>query len=262
MVDTHCHALPGIDDGAKDLEEALALCRIAAADGIRTLVMTPHVMEFRYPNDRATIEGAFRTLSGAVEEERIPVSLVRGAEVHAAADLVVRLKEGDLLTYADGGRYLLLEFPFQEVVNGTEEIVYRLRLAGVTPVIAHPERIGFFMEDLDRLRLLTRLGAFGQVTGGSLLGQFGEKSERAAWKMVDQGLVQIVASDAHDPKHRPPVLSAAVVALSRQIGEDAARRMSDEIPSAILAGQQIEVQQPAAREKGLRGLFSRFFSRR
>jgi protein-tyrosine phosphatase len=261
MVDTHSHILPGLDDGAGSLEDSLELCRIAADDGIRAMAATPHVMEFRYPNNRKTIEESFRTLESAVAEKGIPLKLVKGAEVHVAADLVDRLKGGDLLTYNDNGRYMLLEFPFQQVVSGTEEIVYRLRLAGVTPVIAHPERIAFFMEDLEKLRALVRLGALAQVTGGSLLGKFGERSERAGWKMVERRLAQIVASDAHDGEHRPPVLREAAAALSETLGPDEARRMTSERPAAIVEGRDVECSEPPAPPNGFKGLLGRIFSR-
>ncbi len=261
MVDTHSHILPGIDDGARSLEQAVELCRIAAADGIRTIVTTPHVMEFKYPNTRETIESALGLLEEALAGEGLPLEIVKGAEVHVAADLIERLKAGDLMTYADNGRYMLLEFPFQQVVSGTEEIVYRLRLAGVTPVIAHPERIGFFIEDVERLHKLVRLGALASITGGSLLGQFGERSERAGWTMIERRLAHVVASDAHDPKHRRPELSEAASALAERIGEEGSRRMCTEIPAAIVAGGEIEVEEPAAPSRGFVGFLGRFFSR-
>jgi len=261
MVDTHCHILPGLDDGAKDLEDSLELARIAEKDGIRAIVTTPHVMEFRYPNTRETIDAAYGLLEKALEREGIGIRLFRGAEVHVAADLVARLKNGDLLTLADNRKYMLLEFPFQQIVSGSEEIVYRLRLAGVVPIIAHPERIGFFMEDPDRLHRLIRLGALAQVTGGSLLGLFGERSERVGWKMVERRLVQLVASDAHDTHHRRPELRQSVEALSVRVGEEQARRMSEEIPVAIVEGRDVEVPEPAARERGFRGFLDRLFSR-
>ncbi len=261
MVDIHSHILPGIDDGAKDLEESLELCRIAVEDGIRTIVATPHVMEFRYPNTRDTIEGPFALLAATLARERIPLRLVPGAEVHVAADLVPRLRDGDLLTYNDGRKYMLLEFPFQEVISGTEEIVYRLRLAGITPVIAHPERIGFFMDDLERLHRLIRLGALGQVTGGSLTGSFGERSERAGWKMVERRLVHAVASDGHDARHRRPALREAVASLARRVGEEEARKMSVDVPGAIVQGAEVEIPEPLPPASGFRAFLGRFFSR-
>jgi protein-tyrosine phosphatase len=261
MVDVHSHILPGIDDGPERLEESLELCRLAAEDGIATIVATPHVMEFRYPNTRSSIEPAFALLTAAVAGAGIPLRVVRGAEVHVAADLVGRLKDGDLLTYDDNRRYMLLEFPFQQVVSGTEEAVYRLRLAGITPVIAHPERIGWFMDGPDRLLDLLRLGALAQVTAGSLLGLFGERSERAAWRMVERRLVHVVASDAHDAKHRRPAMREAAEALRRRAGEATARRMCEEVPAALIAGKDVEAEEPVPAPSGLRGLMARLFSR-
>ena len=262
MVDTHSHILPGIDDGSKSLEESVELCRIAAADGVRSIVATPHVMEYRYPNTRESIEASFALLDEAVRTEGIPLQLIKGAEVHVAADIVERLRNGDLLTYNDQGRYLLLEFPFQQIVTGTEEIVYRLRLAGVTPVIAHPERIGFFMDDLARLHRLVTLGALVSITGGSLLGGFGERSERAAWSMVERKLAHIVASDGHDRKHRRPELSGAAEALSARIGGEEARMMCVQRPSALVEGGDIDVEEPEApASTGWRAALGRFFSR-
>jgi protein-tyrosine phosphatase len=261
MVDIHSHILPGIDDGAKAIEDSIELCRIAAADGIRTIVSTPHVMEFRFPNRRTTIEPPYARLSAEVQEKGIPIRVVPGAEVHVAADLIKRYKDGDLVTYDDNGRYMLLEFPFQPIISGTEDVVYRLRLAGVTPVLAHPERIEFFMDDPDRLLALVRLGALAQVTAGSLLGSFGDRSDRAAWKMVDRGLVHVVASDAHDTRHRRPAMSDAAELLSRRAGPEAARRMCEEVPAAIVEGRDIELPDPEPSPRGFKGLLNRIFSR-
>jgi protein-tyrosine phosphatase len=218
-------------------------------------------MEFRFPNKRETMEGPFAQLSAAVAEKGIPLRLVPGAEVHVAADLVSRLREGDLMTYNDNRRYMLLEFPFQQIVSGTEEVVYRLRLAGVTPVIAHPERIEFFMEGLGRLESLVKLGALAQVTGGSLLGSFGEKSERASWKMVERKLVHVVASDGHDQKHRRPVLREATDLLAARAGPETARQMSQDVPEAIVDGRDIDAPEPVPKARGLKGLLGSIFSR-
>ncbi len=185
-----------------------------------------------------------------------------GAEVHMAPDILPKLKRKELVTYADKGRYLLLEFPFQQVLNGAEEMVYRLRLAGVTPIIAHPERIGFFMDVPDRLHGLVRLGALGQVTGGSLLGQFGERSMNAGMTMVERHLVHIVASDAHDDSYRPPVLSEAAALIGRTFGEPRAKQMFVEYPGAIISGAEIDPPPPVEAPKRWPGFVSKLLSRR
>ena len=261
MVDIHSHILPGIDDGAEDLDESLALCRIAVEDGIRIIVATPHVMEFRYPNRRETIEPPLALLQAEVAGKGMGLTIVAGAEVHMAADLVSRLKDGDLLTYGDRGRHMLLEFPFQQIVSGTEDAVYRLRLAGVTPVIAHPERIAFFMDDLERLHALIRLGALAEVTAGSLTGLFGDASERAAWRMLERKLVHVVGSDAHDANHRRPALREAAEAIALRAGEETARRLCKEVPLAIIEGRDAEVPEPLPAPAGWTGFFKKIFSR-
>ncbi|HEY3174377.1 MAG TPA: CpsB/CapC family capsule biosynthesis tyrosine phosphatase [Candidatus Polarisedimenticolia bacterium] len=259
-IDIHSHVLPGIDDGSRSLEESIELCRISAQDGVKVLVCTPHV-DFRYTNRRGTIEGPFGLVRDAVRQAGIDLDLIRGAEVHLAPDILVRLREKDLLTYDDKGRYLLLEFPFQQVIMGAEDMVYRLRLAGVTPVIAHPERIGWFMDDPDRLCKLVRLGALGQVTGGSLMGQFGEKSQRVGLTMVERNLVHVVASDAHDTSYRRPVLAEVARQVARQFGGARARTMFVDHPGAIVAGVEIERPEPIEAPRRFRGFLSSLFSR-
>ncbi len=234
---------------------------MAAEDGVRTTVCTPHI-DFKYANTRKSIEAAFGKLRDAIEEDGIPLKILRGAEVHMAPDIISRLKEGDLLTYADQGRYLLLEFPFQQVIPGAEDLVYRLRLAGVTPVLAHPERIAFFMENVERLFQLIRLGALGQVTGGSVLGQFGEKSQQAALTMIQRNLVHIVASDAHDPSYRRPVLSEAAAEVERLFGPERSRAMVEDYPRAIVEGEHIDPPEPVEQPARLKGFLSGWFGRR
>ena len=234
---------------------------MAAADGIEALVCTPHV-DFRYTNTRSTIEPPFDALQSAIKSEGLPLRLIKGAEVHMSPDILIRLKEKDLLTYGDSGRYLLLEFPFQQVIMGTEDLVYRLRLAGVTPIIAHPERIGFFMDDPDRLFNLIRLGALGQVTGGSLLGQFGERSLRVALTMVERQLLHIIASDAHDVSYRRPVLSEVAESMERRFGRELARLMVDHNPRAVIEGRDVEPPEPVAAPKRFQRFLGGLFGRR
>jgi protein-tyrosine phosphatase len=251
LIDLHSHILPGIDDGSRSLEESVALCRIAAADGVRRTVCTPHI-DFRFVNRRETIEGPFAALERELREAGVELELVKGAEVHISPDI--------LMTYSDMGRYLLLEFPFQKVLTGVEEMVYRLRLASITPVIAHPERIGYFMDDIEHLHKVISMGALAQITGGSITGQFGDRSQRAALAMVERNLAHVVASDAHDVSYRRPVLAEAREEIARRFGEQRAAQMTQEYPAAIVQGEEIDPDPPleAAKKKG--GFLSRLFA--
>lgn len=197
----------------------------------------------------------------AAREAGIDLRILRGAEVHMAPDILVKLKENELMTYNDEGRYLLLEFPFQQVLTGAEEMIYRLRLAGVIPVVAHPERIGYFMDDPNRLHQLIRQGALAQLTGGSLMGQFGEKSQRVGFTMIERNLAHVVASDAHDISYRRPELAEVAALIGRRFGEDRAREMCIDYPRAIIEGEEIEPPEPIEAPRRVRRLFSGWFGK-
>src|SRR5262249_36759778 len=142
---------------------------------------------------------------------------------------------------------------------GADDMVYRIRLAGVTPVIAHPERIGYFMDDPDRLHRLIRLGALGQVTGGSLLGQFGEKSQRVGLTMVERHLVHVVASDAHDVSSRGGGGWGAAAGVTGRSDEPTAGAMFFDYPRAIVEGREVEPPEPIESPKRARRFFSSLF---
>jgi len=253
MIDLHNHLLPGIDDGAKQLEETLEFLRIARRDGITTVTATPHMKPGLYDNTRETIRQAIaRVQEAARGDEAGEVTLLPGAEVYFTADVTDRARRGELMTVADGGRYLLLELPYQQLPMRVDETIFHLRLAGLTPIMAHPERVAYYLEDFDRVEASVRLGALTQVTGASITGKFGSKARDFALRMLERDLVHIVASDSHDVRYRPPTLSDARAVIARLRGEEAARRMVEEIPRAILEGREVTPPEPtqAVRKRG------------
>lgn len=257
MIDIHCHVLPGLDDGADTLEESIDFCRMAAADGVGTIVATPHMRYDTFPNTRPAIFEAQRRVRDQLDKESIPIRLVAGAEVHLAPDVAERCGRGDLITYADAGKYLLLELPYQQFPAKVEEVVFQLRLQGVTPVLAHPERIAYFFDDASRLGRLIELGALTQFTASSIAGKFGTQVQEFCWNMLQRGWVDSLASDAHDLRFRPPRLSEAVTLLGEWIGEETACRMVEDVPRGILEGRSPEeialrrpVESPARKRRG------------
>lgn len=247
MIDIHCHCLPGLDDGAGTMEESIEFCRMAAADGVHTIVATPHMRDDTFPNTREAVLSAHLRLRERLRRESIPIRLLPGAEVHLAADLTERCGNGELVTYGDAGKYLLLELPYQQFPARVEDVVFQLRLLGVTPVLAHPERIAYFFDDPARLGRLIELGALTQFTASSLSGKFGARIQEFCWDMLHRGWVDAIGSDAHDLEYRPPRLSEAVARLEEWIGEEAARRMVVDVPAGILDGknpEQIAVRRP------------------
>jgi protein-tyrosine phosphatase len=263
MIDLHNHLLPGIDDGAKKLEESLEFLRIAGRDGVTTVTATPHMKPGVYDNTRAAILERIAMVKEASRGDAAveKVELLPGAEVYFTADVVDRARSGELMTVADRGKYLLLELPYQQLPMKVDETIFQLRLIGITPIMAHPERVAYYLEDFERVAASVRLGALTQVTGNSITGRFGSKARDFAVRMLERGLIHIVASDSHDARHRPPTLSDARDALTKLAGEETARLLVEGNPRAILEGQTIDSDIPPPEPPGRRGFFSRLFRR-
>ncbi|HET8946457.1 MAG TPA: CpsB/CapC family capsule biosynthesis tyrosine phosphatase [Candidatus Polarisedimenticolia bacterium] len=260
MIDLHNHLLPGIDDGAKRLEETIEFLRIARRDGITAVTATPHMKPGVYDNTRAAIFESIATVKEAARgDEAEQVDLLPGAEVYFTADVVDRAKAGELMTVADRGKYLLLELPYQQLPMKVDDTIFQLRLLGITPIMAHPERVAYYLEDFERVAASVRLGALTQVTGNSITGRFGAKAKDFAVRMLERNLIHILASDSHDVRYRPPTLSDAREAVTRLAGAATARRLVEDNPRAILAGEEIASEPAPPDPPPRRGFFARLF---
>jgi protein-tyrosine phosphatase len=142
-----------------------------------------------------------------------------------------------------------------------QNLVFSLRLAGLVVLFAHPERIRYFQEDVKRWEEMVRLGAYGQITTGSVLGTFGEDAQEFSELLLRRGLVHVLASDAHNLRGRPPILSRAVEAVAAIVGEEEARKMVSERPRALLDGHDPEPPPVMERQASKRSLLSRLFGR-
>ncbi|WP_105103530.1 tyrosine-protein phosphatase [Microbulbifer pacificus] len=237
MIDLHCHLLPGIDDGARDLDQALVLARASVEDGITHCVATPHIHTGRFPNNLSTITRAFNQLRTALEEEGIPLQLGMSAEIRLSEEILnmVLLKQVPYLGEWEGERVLLLELPHSHIPPGTEQLIRWLRKQKVRPMIAHPERNKDVMRDFNKVLPLVREGCLFQVTAGAVAGHFGEPAQERAIQLLQQDLVTILATDAHHEVRRPPVLNAGRLAAAEIVGEDRAWQLVRENPGKIAA---------------------------
>ena len=236
-VDLHSHCLPGVDDGPADLESAVELCRGLVADGVTDVVATPHQLG-RYDgrNSGASVRAALAALSEELERREVPLRVWAGADVRLDERIVKLVEGGEVVTVGDGAKYLLLELP-HEVFVDPRRVIAGLRAAGVCPVLTHPERYGYLHGRLEAVRGWLEAGAVVQVTAGSFLGDFGLEARRAAWGLLRRGWVSVVAGDAHDLKRRPPRMTAAIDAISREVSAGVARRLCIDNPSRVLKGQ-------------------------
>lgn len=259
MIDVHSHVLPGIDDGTKELAEAVEFCRLARESGTEILVATPHHKPGSYSNPRERILERVEHLQKQLDAAGIALRLAPGCEIFSDSGLPEKITSGEVLTYGDARRHILLEFSFQQYPVNVDDMIFRLKLAGVTPVIAHPERIRYFQEDSERLGNLVRLGALSQITGSSLAGTFGSRVREIAEEMVRRRCVHFLASDAHDLSYRTPDLGPAMKKLRAIVGDEEARRMVFDNPAALLEGREIRAGEPIADEKKGRGAVLRGF---
>jgi protein-tyrosine phosphatase len=263
MIDLHCHLLPGIDDGATDLDMALRMARMAVDDGITTLACTPHIYPGLFENDAAGIRAHIDTLRGHLAEAGIPLKLTWGADAHVSPDLLPRLKAGTVPSLADS-RYFLLEPPHHVAPPQFDSYVFALIAAGYVPVITHPERLSWIEDHYPTFCALSDKGAWMQVTAGSLTGRFGKAARYWGERMLDEGRVDILATDAHHPERRPPLLAEGREAAAQWVGAEESIHLVETRPLGILRNLAPEampqrIRNPAA-SRG-KGLWQRLFGR-
>ena len=246
MIDLHSHILPGLDDGATTLEEALAIGRMAAADGIHTIAATPHspasIASRRY--DPTLIREQVAALNAALAAEAIDLTVVAGTEICYDVDLVGQLRRGALLPYG-ASRTVLLELPHDTLPPAIDQALFALQVAGYRVVLAHPERIGAVQRDPNMLLPLIERGALMQLTAEALTGGQGQRLRAAAETLLSHGMAHLLASDAHGmPPRRPAILSAARSRATALLGPDAATTLVTTTPAAILQDAPLRLDSP------------------
>lgn len=234
MIDLHVHVLPGVDDGPGELREAVEMCRRAAAEGIDTLVATPHQRHPSWPNDDGeALRAAIRRLQLALGERP---RILDGAEIHVDSGLLDdldRFPDCGLLPLA-GSRFLLLEFPGGMEGPEPRSLVHELSIAGWRPILAHAERVQRFAEQPDAVAELVRAGAMVQITAMSVTGGFGRPAQLASYELLDRGLVDFVATDGHDLVRRPPSLAGAYREIAHLWGADVAQQLMVANPGMVV----------------------------
>ncbi|MFL5966876.1 MAG: tyrosine-protein phosphatase [Gaiellaceae bacterium] len=249
MIDLHSHILPALDDGARDIDGALAIARAAVADGVRAIAATPHVRR-DYPTSPKDMQAALERVREAVAGEQLEIDVLPGGEVALAE--AATLDEETLRGFGLGGNrdVLLVETPYTGWPLAFGDVIVRLRGFGITPVLAHPERNREVQNDVSRLERLVTAGALVQVTAASLDGRLGRGVRACAQRLLELELVHLLASDAHAPELREAGLSRARDTVGGALG----RWLTDDVPAAIVAGRRLS-RRPQPEPK--RGLFAR-----
>lgn len=234
MIDTHCHLLPYLDDGARDWDMALAMARAASEDGIRQAVVTPHWTGTE--GETEAVRARLQELEQRLAAAGLDLRLHLGNEVVLVPRLVESLEQGTAFTLA-GSNYVLLETAQLEQGAYNYKALFQLQSHGYRVILAHPERVPSWQREFHELRRLLEHNCFLQVTAASLTGGFGKNARRAAEDFLDAGWVAILASDAHSANSRPMLLAEALHRAEELVGETAAHSLVYENPARILCNE-------------------------
>ncbi len=250
VIDLHSHILPGLDDGASSLADSLELARAAVHAGVTTVAGTPHVRH-DFPTTPEAMEAALDQLRAALAAEGIPLDVRGGGELDLEWLAGAPIEQVRLFGLAGNPAFVLVEMPYAGWPLGIADALYRLELAGITPVLAHPERNPDVQERPERLRPLVEGGALTQVTAASLEGRFGAASAETALTLVRNGLAHLVASDVHRPERRGFELGTAA---ARAGGPELVDWLVRQVPGAILGGTRLP-ERPASGHRRRRGFW-------
>ena len=235
MIDLHCHILPGLDDGPKTMDESVEMAEAAIADGTTHLVATPH-SNSEYFFDYPKIRSLCRELQKAVGDRLI---LATGCDFHLNPENLTALRTQSLRYCINQKDYLLVEFNEIAIPPVMDQTLHEMQLAGVRPIITHPERNRLLRLRPERLANWVRHGCYGQVTGGALLGRFGPSALKDALRWIGAGLIHFVASDAHNISSRPIQLRSAYEVIEKEFGEAKAQALFIDNPRAAFEGRDL-----------------------
>ncbi len=255
MIDIHCHILPGMDDGAKHMEESVEMAKAALTQGIDTIIATPHHNNNKYFNTKTTIIKAVEDLNERLVKENLPITVLPGQETRIYGDMVQGVKKGDLLTLNQTSPYIFVELPTNHVPRYTEQLLFDLQMEDLTPIIVHPERNTELLEHPSKLYELVRNGALTQLTAASLVGKFGKKIKKFSHDLIEARLTHFIASDAHNTRSRGFVMAEAIEEIKNQYGQQMLYTFMEN-PQLLINGEALYIDEPhRIKTKKFLGLF-------
>lgn len=237
-TDIHIHLLPGVDDGARDQEICMKMLQAARAGGTQRVIVTPHNKPMHRNAEPERIWELTEQVQRQAKESGLDMALYPGNEIYYRSEVPELLGQGKICTLA-GSDYVLIEFSPGEDFAYIKTGVNRLLAEGYRPILAHAERYSQLYASMERAKSLTRTGCYLQVNAGSIMGRYGFRMRGYCRRLLRQGLVHFVASDAHDTDRRAPGLCACADYIIKRLGQREAERIFQENPSRIIANEYI-----------------------
>lgn len=235
-IDTHSHILPGLDDGPATLAGAVEMARVALKNGITKIIATPHHNNYHRP-PISEILASLELLRAALRKDDVAVEVYSGNELRISPDLPRELRDREVFPLAESS-YILFEFPFEGIPLFAEEIIFRLRVDGWNPVLAHPERIYDIQRKPARLTRYVDLGCIVQVNSNSLTGELDRVSRDTAIELLKRGQVDILATDSHSPDRRIPDFTEALEIAAKYVGPERAQQFVRDNPAKIFEAEK------------------------
>ncbi|MGG1630907.1 tyrosine-protein phosphatase [Rossellomorea sp. NRS-1567] len=220
MIDIHSHILPGIDDGAKSIEDSIEMAKQAVSEGIHTIIATPHHKNGKYDNKKSDILPLVGSVNEALQRENVALTVLPGQECRIYGEILEDYHKGEILLLNQSSQYLFIEFPSSSVPRYAERLLYDIQVEGLTPVIVHPERNSELIERPDKLYKLVKNGAITQLTASSLVGYFGKNIQKFSEQMTQANLTHFIASDAHNIHNRTFKMEEAMDYIEKKYGID------------------------------------------
>ena len=245
MIDCHTHILPAFDDGATDLEVALELIYCSHISGVKEIFVTPHGLTNpvdAYEEHREILT-RFTELQAVVRASKLPVRLHLGMEVYVTAKMIQSFNKKQLFFMGESN-YLLVEFPFESTASFMTEALVRLMREGVLPLVAHPERYAAVQEDPALVYQWNQIGICTQGNSGSLFGQFGEEAFVTLCRLLDNNLIQVLATDCHDLQVRVPNLRKATEFITTHYSKGLARLLTEVNPKLLVQNEELLIVNP------------------
>ncbi|WP_082232884.1 tyrosine-protein phosphatase [Halobacillus massiliensis] len=255
MIDIHSHILPGVDDGARTMDDSLDMARAAAAEGIHTIIATPHHQNGTYTNFKHYITSQVAELNQRLHQEDIPLTILPGQETRIYGDMIEGLRNNEILTLNNQGTYVFVEFPSDAVPRYAKQLLLDLQVEGYQPIIVHPERNRQIIQSPDILYNLVNKGTYTQITAASLTGRFGKNIKKFTHQLIEANLTHLIASDAHNTTTRGFCMTDAYEELKESYGMSMVYLFAENA-ECVVCGDILAADSPERiRKKKILGIF-------